>query len=64
MSRGFEAWKREQKRQRKTATIVHKKELVTQCAVRRESDEMVCGTCGLRWSIDEPLPPCPKGKKW
>lgn len=61
MSWFYKAWKREQKRQRKAETIVHKRELVPQCAVRRETDELCCSTCGLRWSINEPRPPCLKG---
>ncbi len=32
-----------------------------QCPARRESDEVVCPICGLRWSLAEDRPECPAG---
>lgn len=30
--------------------------LFVPCLARRESDEMVCHKCGIRWSVDEDKP--------
>lgn len=30
------------------------------CGTRLEGDEKVCPACGLRWSVKEERPPCPK----
>lgn len=31
---------------------------MSNCKTRREFDEIVCGTCGLRWSVDDEPPEC------
>lgn len=31
-----------------------------QCGAIRQSDEAYCPMCGLRWSLDEDRPECPK----
>ena len=31
------------------------------CAAVQQSDEMACGTCDLRWDVNDPEPPnCPR----
>lgn len=30
------------------------------CRARREGDEMVCHSCGIRWALDEDVPPAAK----
>lgn len=27
------------------------------CDARQYSDQMICGTCGLQWDINDPEPP-------
>lgn len=31
-----------------------------QCGAVRQSDEAMCPRCGLRWSLDEDRPECPR----
>lgn len=30
------------------------------CPARREGDEVMCPTCGLRWSLSDDRPECPR----
>lgn len=27
------------------------------CQARQHNDQMMCGTCGLQWDVDDPEPP-------